>query len=84
MSTTRTYYVEFHSPFTLPGLDRVYPAGSYIIRVDEEALDVSFPATRRVATTIMLPSGAMTQAWLVSSADLEAALAADAAAGPLN
>jgi hypothetical protein len=26
MSTTRTYYVKFDSPFTLPGFDRDYPA----------------------------------------------------------
>jgi len=79
MSSSRTYYVRFDSPFTLPGLDRDYPPGSYVVRVDEEALDVSFPATRQVATTVMLPSGAMTQAWPVSSADLAAALAVDAA-----
>jgi hypothetical protein len=72
---TRDYNVTFNAAFTLPGLDRHFPAGTYVVRVDEEPLDVSFAASRRVATTIMLTSGAMTQAWLVTPIDLEAALA---------
>jgi hypothetical protein len=71
--------VTFRAPFTLPGLDRDYPAGSYRVNIDEERLDVSFLATRRVATVIMLVSGALTRAWLVNPADLDAALANDAA-----
>jgi hypothetical protein len=78
MIQTRTSHVTFRSPFTLPGLDRAYPAGSYRVETDEEELDLSFAATRRIATTIMLASGAMTQAWLVQPDDLEAALARDA------
>jgi hypothetical protein len=77
---TRSTTVTFRAPFTLPGLDRDYPAGSYRVNIDEERLDVSFAATRRIATVIMLASGAMTQAWLVEPADLETALANDAAA----
>lgn len=79
---TRSTTVTFRAPFTLPGLDRNYPAGSYRVNIDEERLDVSFAATRRVATVIMLTSGAVTLAWLVDPGDLEAALAADAA-GPV-
>jgi hypothetical protein len=79
MIHTRSTTITFRAPFTLPGLDRSYPAGSYQVNVDEEQLDLSFSAFRRVATTIMLASGATTQAWPVIPADLEAALARDAA-----
>jgi hypothetical protein len=72
---SREATISFPAPFTLPGLDRSYPAGSYVLRIDEEQLDVSFAATRRVATVIMLTSGATTMAWLVEPSDLEAALA---------
>ena len=73
-----SYSVNFGSPFTLPGLDRSYPAGSYTVQADDEQLDLSFAASRRVATTILLKAGPMTQAWLVKPADLDAALADDA------
>ena len=79
ITETRSTTVTFKAPFTLPGLDRNYPAGSYRVDTDEERLDVSFAAHRHVATVIMLSSGAMTQAWLVNPRDLEAALASDAA-----
>jgi len=75
---TSSQLVTFHLPFTLPGLDRSYPAGSYTVTTDDEQLDLSFSAFRRVATTIMLTSGAMTQGWLVTPTDLAAALAEDA------
>ena len=77
MIQTRNAVVTFIAPFTLPGLDRDYPAGDYRVNVDEEQLDVSFAGSRRVATTIMLVSGATTLAWPVDPKDLEAALAAD-------
>ena len=76
---TRSTTVTFQSPFTLPGLDRHYPAGSYRVNTDEERLDVSFAAFRHVATVIMLVTGPMTLAWLVSPQDLATALAGDAA-----
>lgn len=78
MIHSRSYTVTFRSPFTLPGLDRSYPPGVYKVTADDEQLDLSFVAFRRVATTIILHAGAMTQAWSVQPADLEAALAADA------
>jgi len=77
---TRSHVVTFSASFTLPGLDRSYPAGSYTVQTDEEQLDLTFAAFRRVATMIMLRSGAATQAWPVTPVDLEAALAKDAAA----
>lgn len=78
MIQSRSYTVTFAASFTFPGLDRSYPAGSYTVQVDDEQLEVSFPASRRVATTILLKAGPMTQAWLVKQTDLDAALAADA------
>ena len=77
MIRTRHYIATFGAPFTLPGLDRTYPAGSYDVSTDEESLDLSFAAFRRVATTIMLVDGPMTQAWPVDPKDLEAAIASD-------
>lgn len=82
MIHTRSYTVTFAAPFTLPGLDRYYPAGSYAVQAEDEQLDLSFAASRRVATSIMLTAGAVTQKWPVTPADLEAALAADLAARP--
>jgi hypothetical protein len=77
MIRTRYMLATFSRPFTLPGLDRPYSAGSYRVDIDEEQLEVSFAASRRVATTMMLVSGGMTQAWPVDPKDLDAALAAD-------
>jgi hypothetical protein len=77
---TRSYTVTFAHPFTLPGLEHPYPAGSYRVNADDEQLDLSFFASRRLATTILLTSGAMTQAWQVNAADLEAALVKDSVA----
>ena len=77
MIHTRSYTVTFSKPFTLPGLERAYPAGTYTIQADDEQLDLSFAASRRVATKIMLTAGPMTQAWPVTPAELEAALMAD-------
>lgn len=78
MIHSHSYTVTFAAPFTLPGLDRAYPAGSYTVQADDEQLDLSFAASRRVATTILLKAGPMVQAWLVKPADLDAALADDA------
>ena len=78
MIHSRTETVTFRAPFTLPGLHRSYPAGSYRVNTEDEQLDLSFTAFRRVATVILLASGAETQAWLVSPVDLAAALASDA------
>jgi hypothetical protein len=78
MIRTRSTTVTFDAPFTLPGLDRAYPAGRYRVDIDEEELDVSFAAFRRVATTIMLVFGGTTQAWPADPRDLDAALASDA------
>ena len=82
MILSRSYTVTFSSPFTLPGLERSYPPGSYTVNADDEQLDVSFEASRRIATTILLREGPLTRAWQVKSVDLDAALVADAASKP--
>ena len=49
--------VTFTQPFSLSGLDEVQPAGTYTVETDEELLPgLSFPAYRRIATLIFLPS----------------------------
>jgi len=78
--TTST--VVFAHRFTLPGLNRTYPAGAYLITTENERLDVSFSATRRVATRIALTRGATTEYVAIEPSDLAAALAADAATPP--
>ena len=79
MIHSRITSVTFTAPFTLPGLDRSYPAGTYRVTTDDEQLDVSFSAFRRVAMHITLSHGAVTESWPVNPVDLEAALAGDGA-----
>jgi hypothetical protein len=48
--------VTFTRPFSLRGIDGIQRAGMYTVETDEELLEnLSFPAYRRVATTIFLP-----------------------------
>jgi hypothetical protein len=47
--------VTFRRPFSLSGMDRVQPAGTYTVETNEELLEgVSFPVWRRTATVILL------------------------------
>jgi hypothetical protein len=47
--------VTFTQPFSLNGIDKVQPAGTYTVETDEELLPgLSFPAYRRIATLIFL------------------------------
>ena len=79
---TSRHEVTFRSPFTLPGVDGEQPAGIYTIETDEELLEeLSFPAWRRVATSIVVPSGAGSYGMFrIDPADLEAAQKHDAEA----
>jgi hypothetical protein len=57
--TVRTSHktVTFTRPFSLSAMDEIQPAGTYTVETDEELLQgVSFPAYRRLATLIFLPS----------------------------
>ncbi len=89
MRTTKTT-VTFTRPFSLSGFDGMQPAGSYSVETDEELLNgVSFPAYRRMATMMQLPAigakgaaGVSLQVAVIDPSQLDAALAADAAATP--
>jgi len=49
--------VAFKRPFAVSGMDEMQPAGTYTIEIDEELLEgLSFPAYRRIATSILLPA----------------------------
>jgi len=57
--TVRTSHktVTFTRPFSLSGIDEAQLAGTYTVETHEELLlGLSFPAWRRVATLIFLPS----------------------------
>jgi hypothetical protein len=48
--------ITFDHPFSLTAVDKVQPAGTYTVEIDEELIEgLSFLAYRRVATTIYLP-----------------------------
>ena len=56
--TTRTSRktVTFKMPFSLEGIDRSLPAGSYEVITDEELVEgLSFPVYRRIATMMLVP-----------------------------
>jgi hypothetical protein len=79
-SSSRT--IVFARPFRLTAIDRLLPAGTYIVETDEELLQtLSFPAYRRVATWLRLPappgSAALDQVLNIDPAELELALAVD-------
>lgn len=55
---TRRESVTFASPFALPGLEGLQPAGTYVVETDEELLEqLSFTAYHRVSTSIVMPLG---------------------------
>ena len=88
MSTrTKQETVTFGHPFTISGVDGVQPAGSYIVQIEEEALEsLWFLAYRRVATSMLLPihpsSTSSVQSILIEPRELEESLARDRAACP--
>jgi len=54
--TTRKTVI-FSNPFSLDGVGRIMPAGSYEIITDEELVEgLSFPVYRRVATMMLAPT----------------------------
>jgi hypothetical protein len=58
MSTrTSRKTVTFGHPFSLVGVERSLPAGSYDVVTDEELIEgLSFPAYRRLATMMLVPA----------------------------
>ena len=76
--------VAFTRPFSLSSLDQVQPAGTYTVETHEELLPgVSFPAWRRIATLLFLPSrpgGAFVEQMVdIDPLELETAQQRDAA-----
>ena len=55
--------------------------GEYTVTTDEELLDTSFVAYRRVSTTIALPKGAVTRYIEVGPSELASAIEQDRANG---
>jgi hypothetical protein len=85
MNRTTSKTVTFRHPFLLDGLDEPHPAGSYTVETAEELLQaLSFPAWRRLYTTIRLPgrpgASVLEQTATIDPEALDAALAGDAAA----
>jgi hypothetical protein len=82
LTRSRRTTIVFRRPFVIKGLDR-QPAGTYDVETEEELLEgLSFPAYRRVSTTLMRRAqtpGTLLQALTVDPAELEKALAADRA-----
>ena len=81
MRTTRKT-VTFTRPFSVDGVDKVQPPGTYTVDTDEELLDgLSFLAYRRVGTLLHLPSTSsqvgVTELVNVNPSELEAALGRD-------
>ena len=74
--------VTFKRPFSLSGVDKVQPSGTYTVDTDEELIDgLSFLVYRRVATLLHLPSTSsrvgVTELVTVNPLELEAALKTD-------
>ena len=82
LSRTRHEDMVFARPFVLKGWAKPHPAGSYDVETEEELIEgLSFPAWRRVATTITrkVRDGGIVQAIAVDPQDLAEVMAADAA-----
>jgi hypothetical protein len=80
LSRTRREDMVFNRPFRLRGWSTPQPAGTYAVETEEELIEgMSFPAYRRVSTTITraaLP-GACLQVIPVDPIELAMALATD-------
>ena len=78
---TRREDVVFKRPFLLKGWAEPHPAGTYAVETEEELIEgLSFPAYRRVSTTITrhpAGAGALIQAISVDPRELATARAAD-------
>ena len=83
---TDTRTVTFRRAFRLTGLDDAQPPGTYAVEIDEERLEpLSFAAYRRTETRIRVPLRGVagsSQTIAIDPAELEAALARDAAPEP--
>ena len=81
LNRTRREDMIFRRPFLLKGWAEAQPAGTYAVETEEELIEgLSFPAYRRVSTTITRQAaraGALVQAIAVDPRELTRAQAAD-------
>ena len=68
--------VTFNHSFKLPGMADLHAAGTFELKEESEALDLSWPAYH-VTTTVILPTAGGYEAWPISGLDLERLLAED-------
>lgn len=73
--------VAFQNAFLLPGMDKAHGPGEFDVQIVEEPLDVMWEGYHRTLT-IMLTSGAFTEAIAVTEAALDEALASDSQSRP--
>jgi len=78
---TRREDVVFKRPFRVKGWAEPHPAGTYAVETEEELIEgLSFPAYRRLSTTITRQparAGALVQVVSIDPRELAAAQAAD-------
>jgi hypothetical protein len=81
MSTrTTSRSVTFRHPFFLNGFDALQAAGTYVIDIDEVAIEnLSFPAWRRVSTLMQISVHGATESRTIDPAELDEALERDVA-----
>ena len=81
---SRREAVTFKHPFRIRGVERLLPAGTYVVVTDEQSIEgLSFDAFRRIATTILLPgasSASVLEMVSIGSIDLADAQRIDASA----
>ncbi len=68
--------IMFRHPFRLPGMETPHPPGTFELRIEEEDLDVMWPASR-TSMSIILTYPGRSEAWAVTADDLDRALAND-------
>jgi hypothetical protein len=87
---TRTHRktITFYRPFSLEGIGRLLPAGSYEVVTDEELIEgLSFPVYRRVATTMLAPAQSYqggVEMLTIDPVELAAAIKRDISASSAN
>jgi hypothetical protein len=75
--------VTFTMPFSLEGMGRSLPAGSYEVITDEELIEgLSFPVYRRIATMMLVPGQQSRSVEMVIIDPLELAAALDREVSP--
>lgn len=81
LTRTQSTTLVFRRPFSLKSIGAAQPAGTYMVETEEELLEgLSFPAYRRVSTTITrqaVRAGACVQVFVVDPGELAEAHAAE-------